>query len=83
MDVNLGVWSRFYRHLDSGQLDKAKAIAAKAVSLWRATIHDTHFGLTTTLDNIPLDISGRRKGKQLKRESKGQKLHSRVSFINP
>ena len=81
-DLELSL-QRFYRHLDSGQLDKAKAIAAKAVSLWRATIHDTHFGLTTTLDNIPLDISGRRKGKQLKRESKGQKLHSRVSFINP
>ena len=74
---------KFYRHLDSGNRNEAKKAAAKAASLWRGLIHDTLHSFTTTLDGTPLDVSGRKKAKQLKRESKGQKFRSRVSFINP
>ena len=74
---------KFYRHLDSGNRNEAKKAAAKAASLWRGLIHDPRHSLTTTLDGIPLDVSGRKKAKQLRRELKGQKFHSRISFINP
>lgn len=74
---------KFYRHLREGNRNEAKKAAAKAASLWRGLIHDTRHSFTTTLDGIPLDVSGRKKEKQLRRESKGQKFHSRVSFINP
>jgi hypothetical protein len=73
---------KFYRHLESGNRNEAKKAAGKAASLWRGLIHDTRHSLTTTLDGIPLDVSGRKKAKQLKRESKGQKLRSRKSFEN-
>ena len=74
---------KFYRHLGSGNRNEAKKAAGKAASLWRGLIHDTRHSLTTTLDGIPLDVSGRKKEKQLRRELKGQKFHSRISFINP
>ncbi len=69
--------AKFYRQLDSGQRAQAKATARKAVSLWRSTIHDAHFGLTTTLDGTPIDISGQKKEKQQRRQAKKQTVRSR------
>jgi len=74
---------KFYRHLDSGNRNEAKKAAAKAASLWRGLIHDTRPGLTTTLDGIPLDVSGRKKEKQLRRKSKKQTIRSRHIFFSP
>jgi hypothetical protein len=72
---------RFYRHLDSGNRTEAKKAAAKAASLWRGLIHETSRSFTTNLDGIPLDISGRKKEKQQKRESKGLTRQSRHRYI--
>jgi hypothetical protein len=72
---------RFYRHLDSGNRTEAKKAAAKAASLWRGLIHEISRSFTTNLDGIPLDIAGRKKEKQQKRESKGLTRQSRHRYI--
>jgi len=72
---------KFYRHLGEGNRNEAKKAAAKAASLWRGLIHDTRHSLTTTLDGIPIDVSGLKKEKQLKRQSKKQTIRSRHIFF--
>ena len=81
-DIEISL-QKFYRYLDSGNLTKAKEVAAKTASLWRGLIHNTRHSLTTTLDGIPIDVSGLKKEKQLKRQSKKQTIRSRHIFINP